>query len=66
MVRESYAGDATHQRPLFPFGLAFDTTSGFSGSPVSRTGYGYSVTARFTNTGHGPGAACTPTSDIHR
>ena len=49
--------DATHQRPLFPFGFGLSyTTFGFSGLHVSRTGHGYSVTARVTNTGSRPGA----------
>jgi beta-glucosidase len=49
--------DATHQRPLFPFGFGLSyTTFRFSGLHVTRTGHRYSITTRVTNTGSRPGA----------
>jgi beta-glucosidase len=49
--------DAMHQQPLFPFGYGLSYTSfAFSGLHVSRSGTGYTVTARVTNTGSRSGA----------
>jgi beta-glucosidase len=49
--------DATHQRPLFPFGFGLSyTTFGFSGIHVTPTRDGYGVTADVTNTGSRTGS----------
>jgi beta-glucosidase len=49
--------DAQHQQPLFPFGYGLSYTSfRFSELHVSRSGTGYTVTARVRNTGSRSGA----------